>query len=69
MDQPDHVKISVKVHVNNFVISQNIFRKIYKIQQKVVKNVFQLRLSGHFQNLTVINDKFSNVFQKLKKKS
>ena len=43
-------------HVTNF-IRQNIFLKIWKIQEKTIKNVRQLRLSENFQNflqLTVI---------------
>ena len=45
MDQPDHV---TKFLEDNFFILQNIFLKIWKIQQKTMKNVSQLLLSENF---------------------
>ena len=46
--------------------------EIWKIQQKTIKNVCQLRLNGNFAKKCTVNcnivDKFSNIFQNLYKK-
>ena len=55
MDQEDHVtKFLQKFVLDNIFILQNVFLEIWKIQQKTIKNVSQLRLNKNLaKNFTV----------------
>ena len=56
MDQPDHMtKFLLKLVLDKFFILQNVFLEIWKIQQKTIKNVCQLRLNENFTNNFTVN--------------
>ena len=50
---------------DNFFILRNIFLKIWIIQQKMIKNICQRRISENLLQLTIIIDKFTNLLLRL----
>ena len=46
-----------------FFILQNIFQRIWKIQQETIKNIYELRLSENFAKFFTVNCNCRQVFQ------